>query len=271
MKEVLRKMFDLEQTNLPTNEIFPEGIFYDSFSEYVRDNSKLLKDAIIFQGKVNSIYGYDISENVNNPVVLLGNESFKPAVSVFKRDEFLPKSFGLEITLPHRAGEIEEETEKKIITQVIYKPLLKAIEHNCISGNYFHKSLFSTANTISGSGFNGILELARIIKNKTDNGMIIINSLLMESIINNMPTEYKIEFLMKNTIEGIEIIQTIDAPVNFENKIAIAFDRNEIVLNLVDEISIRKINTLAMYYIYQIMFFCNFSDLYSTAIALKME
>jgi hypothetical protein len=274
MKEkVLRKMYSLEQNKLPTNEIFPEGNFYNSFSEYIRDNSILLNEAVIFQGKVNSCYGYDIDSNVNNPVVMLGNETFRPAVKIFNRDDFIPKSFGLEIVLPHRADELDEKTEERIITNVIYKPMLKAIEKQCISGGYFHKPLFNTANTISGSGFSGLLELARVIKNNTDNGIIVIHPAIMESILDNsMTTEYKAEYLMRNTVENVPVLQTIESPINYEDKFAVAFNKSNIVLSLADEVSVKKFYSLnsAMDYFYHIIAFCNFSDLYGNSIALKM-
>jgi hypothetical protein len=259
MKEVLRKMNSLKENELTTENVFDKNTFYENFSDYIRENSKVLKDAIIFQGKNNSVYSYDI-DPVSNNIVLLGEQALMPSAKVFNRENFIPKSFGIQVSIPHRADEnfILEETEKKILIQVIYQPLMAAIEKQCISGSYFNLPLFSTNNTINGSGFSGLLELARAIKQKTDTGKILIHPALIESIIDNsMPEAYKNEFLMRQTIETIPVISTIESPINFENKMCVAYDSKKIVFSLCDEISIRKIQSLDLNYHFQFFCFCN--------------
>jgi hypothetical protein len=266
--KILRKIFCLNEKDLPAKEIFPDGMFYENFSDYIRGNNKLLKESIICQGLENSWNTYNI-EPTGDTITLLGSESLKPAVSVFNRGEFIPKSFGIEMKIPYRADEPDEKTEREIIENFIYKPMSKAIEKQCISGNYFHKSLFNTITTISGTSFNGLLELARTIKNKTDNSSIVIHPVIMESILDStMPTEYKQEFLFNQTIESVPVIQTIEAPANM----AVAYDRTKIVLSLTDELIVKKLSNLGdTNYYYQIVCLCNFADLFNTSIVLQVN
>jgi hypothetical protein len=267
-KMILRKMTDMESGGTQQTDIFPQETFYNDFTTYIRENSKLLKNAIICQGMPNSWAFYDI-EPVSNTVTLLGSETLKTAVNVYKRNEFLPKNFGIEIILPNRAGDPDEEKENIIIENIIYKPLLNAIEKQCISGNYFHKSIFNTTNNITGNGFNGLLNLAREIKHTTDNGMIVINPVVIENILDStMPSEYKQEFLFNQTIEGMPVIQTIEAPLSN----AAAFDRKKIVFSLADNLSVKKFSVAGeINYYYHIFCMCNFSDLFSTSIVCQIN
>jgi hypothetical protein len=269
-KTVLRKMSDMETGGIADTTIFPQKTFFENFTDYIRENSLMLKDAIICQGLPSS-WGFVNMEPFGDTITLLGNETLKPAISVYKRQEFIPQALGVEITLPHRADDPDEIAENKIVENAVYAPLLKAVERQCISGNYFHKSIFNTTNitnTISGTNFNGLLSLARGIKHKTDDGCIVINPVILESILDStMPPEYKQEFLFNHTIEGVSVLSTMEAPT----KNAAAFDRKKIVLSICDGLSIKKFSVAGnINYFYHIFCLANFADLFNTAIVLEM-
>ena len=274
MNKILRKMKEMRSGNVnPT--VFDNEDFYDSFVSYIKENSKLLSRAIIMETEgimTNSFLSIADSSNI---ITLLGNDALKPPTNIGKLITATPKVLGIETKIQSSlySESISDEEEKRNIEKILLKPFLKSIEKQFISGNYFDKSIFKTTNTISGTNdFDGLLKLVRELKDKTDNGCIIGNSSVISGIVDTIDKDpYLTEYLLNKTIEGIPIIETIDAPANYNGKILAGFDLENIVLLLVNRLDMRKFSVVQdLNKYFQVFCYANGGDFFNTAVALEI-
>jgi HK97 family phage major capsid protein len=273
-RKIIDKMFDIRANNTNSTSLIDDTQqkeFIVSLTDAIRRYSKLLQKAQLIQGKPNMRYIFMIEDDAN-VVQLLDDETIKTTHKISKKWECENKSLGLEILIPNLVESFYESNIENIITQVLYKPFVKVIEKNVISGTYFDKPLFQTTKTITGTNdFDGLLKLARKLKDTYDDGCIVGNSAVISGILDDIKKEsYLNEYFMKGTIEGIQVLSTKDTPVNVDGKFLVGFDPNKIGLLLLPLLKVKKICLLEMVdRFFQIYGFCNGGDIFDTAIGLK--
>jgi hypothetical protein len=141
-----------------------------------------------------------------------------------------------------------------------------------VTGTYFDKSLFSAADTMTGTkDFDGLLQLVRGLKNTTDDGCIIGSTSVINEIIDTIDKDsYLNEYLLNGTIEGIPIIGSVNYPESVDDKFLVGFDPNKICLLLAPQLEVRKISQAgSIDYFFQIFGFVNGGDIFNSAIAMK--
>lgn len=247
--------------------------FITSLIEGIRRYSKLLEKARIQEGKPNSHYVFSI-ENESNVIQLLGNESLQTSRKIDGLWDCTPKPLGIEVLVSELTERFynNEILVEENIKNILYKPFVKCIEKNVVTGNYFDKPLFSTVNTITGTkDFDGLLQLVRELKNTTDDGCIIGNTSVINEIIDTVDKEsYLNEYLLYKTIEGISVLGSKDYPDNVDDKFLVGFDPNKICLLLTPNLDVRRIKKAGDINSYfQIFGFVNGGDVFNSAIALK--
>jgi hypothetical protein len=245
--------------------------YFNKFSDYIKDNSELLNQCIIVEGNIASRYYFDIE----NTIVYEGelNPDIKYVNDFNCTPKLLCAEFSLNISnkFNYMFSEIDEKSEFKNMRKLLFKPFMQAVEKNIISGDYFDKSIFNSSETITATNdFNGLLKLIRALKEKNEKNCIVVNPSVMEKITDTITKEaYLNEYLLNKTIEGVKIIENLNAP---KNKIT-GFNPTQIYLLLVPNIQIRKfreanINNLDS--IYQIFSFANGGDIFNTAISFNI-
>jgi hypothetical protein len=143
-----------------------------------------LEKAHIQEGKLNSHYAFSI-EDESNVIQLLGNESLQTSRKIDGLWDCTPKPLGIEVLISELTERFynNDILAEENIKNILYKPFVRCIERNVVTGTYFDKPLFSTANIITGTkDFDGLLQLVRESKNTTDDGCIIGNT----SVINEV-------------------------------------------------------------------------------------
>jgi hypothetical protein len=221
-------------------------------------------------GKSNSRYVFSIEDD-SNAIQLLDNEQpvTKPVTSKW---ECNPKPLGLGIEVSKLVSIFYDGQVEDIIKNILYKPFVKSIEKNVISGSYFDKPLFSTANTITGTkDFDGLLLLVRELKKTGDEGCIVGSPSVINDIIDTINKEsYLTEYLLNGTIEGVQIIGMKDSPTNVNDTFLVGFDPNKICLLLIPQLEVKKISTVgSIDNFFHIYGFVNGGDVFDTAIGLK--
>jgi hypothetical protein len=271
--QFLEKMFSI-RANKTVYDTFEkdEGITLSSLSEAIRKYSQLLAHSQIVTGATGAHYYFNIEDD-SNIIKLLGNELLAPAINIGEITDCVPKTLGLEIKVPAIQKYLYEDNEEEnILKNILYKPMVKCIEKCVIGGTYFDKPLFSTTNTITGTkDFDGLLKLARAIKDKTDNACIVGNTKTISDIIDTITNQsYLTEYLLNSTIEGVPVIATVEAPESVDDKFLIGFDKIKLCLLLVPELKIRKfsLHTEAEDR-FKIYSFVNGGDIFNTAIGIK--
>lgn len=248
---------------------------YETFKDFIKSNSKLLSNSIIVEGDIMKNYTFHIEDDSTFIQLLnVDDNQISQTINVDGRLSIMPKVLATQIQIPYNVERLNLlKTEKELLERLLWKPFLKKIEKNIIAGDFFDKSLFNTSYEITGTpDFNGLLSLARNIKNKTDNGCIVGNSAVISSIIDTISKDaYLNEILLNNTIEGVEIISTKESPALENGRILTAFDKNKICLLLAEKFDTKKMSiTGSASDIYQFICFTNGGDMFDSAIALKV-
>jgi hypothetical protein len=273
-RRIVEKIFDIRANNLIYTELIDDtqaSEFLNSLIEAIKRYSNLLQKAKLVSGKFNTRYTFEIEDDANI-IQLLDNGNIQTKYDIVSSWECAPKPLGLGIMVPKLVSLFYENDIENIITNMIYKPFVKSIESNVISGAYFDKPLFNTQNTITGTNnFEGLLKLVRKLKDTYDDGCIVGNNSVIEELIDTIGVEsYFTEYLMKGTIEGVQIISNKNAPENVDGKFLVGFNPNKIGLLLVPQIQVRKISIVGridnFFHIYGC---CNGGDIFNTAIGLK--
>jgi hypothetical protein len=279
---LLEKILQIRSNNAVVKSVSGDDNkeFYNTFSEYIKNNSKLLSQSKIINGKQNSWYYLGIEDN-SNVITLLGENNKFPQQAQPKKltgtVEISPKVLGIETKINRQDEDFYEKNNtdiKEIMVNLLYRPFLKSVERCFLTGNYFDKPLFSTANTITGTNdFHGLLKLVRALKDKQDDNIIVGNSAVISNIIDTIDNgPYLNEYLLKGTIEGIPIIGTVDAPEEENENIIVGYDPTNILFLICDVLEARKINVLdnPMHNNYQIFSFINGGDVFNNSIGLKI-
>jgi hypothetical protein len=276
--KTLEKIFTVRANNGKFTDVCTknDGEFYNNFVEFIRNNSKILNKSQIVEGTIQQNYYYDI-ENSSNYISLLGNETIKPPIKVFKEISTVPKTLGIQIKMSKydfNFDNLDDKNQELILKNLLYKPFLKSVEKNIISGTYFDKSLFSTTNTITGTNdFNGLLKLVRELKDKQDNNIIVGNSTVISNIIDtiNNKNPYLTEYLLNGTIEGIPIIGTVESPASENGNILVGTDPTNIMILMTPDLRVKKISVVGEINSYFQMFcFVNGGDVFENSIGLKI-
>jgi hypothetical protein len=282
---LLEKIIQIRSNNTAARAVSGDNKeFYNTFSEYIKNNSKLLSQSKIINGKQNSWYYLGIEDN-SNVITLLG-ESNKFPLNVQPKKltgtiAISPKVLGIETKINRLAEDFYEKNNtdiKEIMVNLLYRPFLKSVERCFLTGNYFDKPLFSTTNFVTGTNnFTGLLKLVRELKSRQDDNIIVGNSNVISSIFNSITTvanePFLIEYLFKGTVEGVPIISTIEAPANAGGNILVGYDPTNVVLLMSDVLEVRKLNdasTNPTLNNYQIFSFINGGDVFESAVALKI-
>jgi hypothetical protein len=161
------------------------------------------------------------------------------------------------------------KSEEKFFEKLLYRPFMRSIEKNVISGNYFDKSIFNTTDIITGTNdFAGLLKLVRYLKNKNENNVVVVNPVIMAGIVNTVTnTAYLNEYLLNKKIEGVEIIESLECP----NTKIVGVDPTKICLALSPELTVRKLTTVFtqyLDYIFQVYTFVNGGDVFDSAVVM---
>jgi hypothetical protein len=277
-RKILEKMLDIRSNNLNVTTLIddmqsPE--FLTTLMDEIRKYSRIFANAQLIPGKMNSRYVFQIEDDAN-AIQLLDNDNISTGTEVVVSWECTPKPLGIGLMVPKLTSIFlennSEETIENTLTNIFYRPFVKAIEKCVISGSYFDKSLFSNPQTIASTkDFDGLLQLVRELKNTMDDGMILGNPAVINEIVDTIDKEaYLNEYLLKETIEGVPIISTRNCPENVDDKFLVGFDTNKICLLLVPQLQVRKLSTAgSVDSFFQIFGFVNGGDIFGTAIALE--
>jgi hypothetical protein len=273
-KRFLEKMLDIRSNNLnPTSLIdgTQESEFLTSLIDAIRKYSKLLQKSQLVPGKPNSRYIFKIEDD-SNVIQLLDDINITTRTDTVSSWDCEPKTLGLGIMVPRLVSLFYDNQVEDVLKNILYKPFVRAIEKQVINGAYFDKPLFSATNTITGTkGFDGLIALVRELKNTTDDGMIVGNPTVIDEIIDTVDKEsYLNEYLLRGTIEGVQIIGTKDSPTGVNDTFLVGFDPNKICLLLLPQLEARKLSTVgSIDNFFQIFGFVNGGDVFNTSLGLK--
>lgn len=273
-RKILDKMFDIRSNNLNTTTLIDDtqkNEFLTTLIDGIRRYSKLLQKAVLVPGDFNTRYYFKIEDD-SGVIQLLGGETINIRTDIVGGWECAQKPLGLGIMVPRLVEAFYDNNVEDVLTNILYKPFTKSIEANVISGDYFDKPLFSTANTITGTNdFDGLLQLVRTLKDTYDDGCIVGNSSVISGIIDTIDKDsYLTEYLLHGTIEGIQIISKADAPLDTDDKFIVGFDPNKICLLLIPQLQVKKVSLAGnINHFYQIYGFVNGGDVFNSAIGLK--
>jgi len=252
----IEKMFDVRANSSPAI-ISSDGEFFNNFVEYIRSNSILLNKCIIVLGNPQSNYYFDIEGSSNVVYEETISSGFKPINGFSCVPKLLASEFGINRAKYNTFFNGIEKMEKQILENLLYKPFMRSIEKNVISGNYFSKSIFENCETITGTNnFTGLLKLVRYLKNKNENNYIVINPTILS------------EYLLNKTIEGVRIIETLECPAS---KI-VGVNPEKICLVMSPELQIKKFSVLnfPLDYIFHVYSFANGGDMFDTAVGFNI-
>jgi hypothetical protein len=268
-------MLDIRSNNLNATTLIDDtqsSEFLTTLIDAIKKYSKLLQKAQLVPGKINSRYVFKIEDGANTIELLDNYLGPNTRTDIVRSWECGPKTLGLGIYVPRIVSIFYNDQVEDILKNILYKPFVKCIEKCVISGSYFDKSLFSTPQTITGTkDFDGLLQLARGVKNSTDDGCIVGNPTVINEILDTIDKEaYLNEYLLNGTVEGVPIISTISCPEEVDGKFLVGFDPNKICLLLVPQLEVRKLSKLgSIDNFFQIFGFVNGGDIFNTAIGLK--
>jgi hypothetical protein len=267
----IEKMYNVRANNVIPTVISSDGEFYNSIVEYIEKNSKLLNRSIILKLMNTMNYYFDIENSSNKVYEGTISSQFKPLNSITCTTKSLVSEYGMnKLKYNTYFKEMDKNKEKMILENIVYKPFLRSIEKNVISGNYFDKSLFNTSDIITGTNdFNGLLKLIRYLKNKNENNCVVVNPSIMYGIIDTITKEsYLNEYLLNKTIEGVEIIETLECP---NNKI-VGVDPTKICLVVSPELQIQKFSSLENIIDYHFHIFCfvNGGDMFNSSVSMDV-
>jgi hypothetical protein len=261
----IKSMFDIRANSSP-KVISSDGEFFNNFLEFIKSNSKLLERSLIVETKPQQYYYFDV-ESSNN-VVYEGNigSQFKPIKQVQCIPKLLCSEFGNSVS--SHSSLADKLKENYILENVMYKPFMKSVEKNIISGKYFDKSLFENSETITGSNdFNDLLKLVRKLKDKNENNVVVINPGVMYNILDTITKEgYLNEYLLNGSIEKVKIIETLECP----NTKIVGVDPTKICLVIGPGLEVKKLNSVIGYDVYQIFSFVNGGDMFDTSIGMEI-
>lgn len=267
----VKEFFEIRANSAPKKFISSDGEFFNNLVDYIRKNSELLKSAMVVEGNLNKFYYFDI-ENTSK---FIGNGLIDNSISSNNNMYIKSKVLSTEININVGNSSFLDGDENYILENVFYKPFLRNIEKNVISGDYFDKSLFETNKTITGTNdFDGLLKLIRELKDKNENNCIVINPTVMTGIIDNITKEsYLSEYLLNGTIEKVKIIETLECP----NTKIVGVNPSKLFLILLPNLEIRKVSNYlsvnsvgAGNTIYQIYGFANGGDMFDTSIGFNI-
>jgi hypothetical protein len=270
MVEKLWNMRSNNITNLTLIDDTQQPEFLKSLIEAIRKYSCFLNKSQLVAGKPDSRYIFAIEDDAN-VIQLLSDGTFNTRTDIVKTWECSPKGLVIQILVPRQVENFYNNNVENILTNILYKPFTKAIEKQVISGDFFDKPLFSTTNTITGTNdFAGLLQLVRTLKNAYDDSCIIGNSSVISGIVDTIDIEaYLNEYLLKGTIEGVQIVSSKDAPTEVDDKFLVGFDPNKIGLLLIPQIYVRKLSTIGVDHYFQIFCLVNGGDIFNSAIGIK--
>jgi hypothetical protein len=269
----IEKMLSIRSNNIIPTIISSDGSFTDNFQNYIRENSRILNKSIIVEGNPQQNFYFDI-ENTSKRVFEGNNitEQFKPMKDIHLTPKMLVSEIGM--SLQSRSiffdtfGKKSEKKEEEFLKKIMYSPFLRSVEKNVISGNYFNKSIFNICENITGSSnFSSLLNLIRKLKEKNSENIVILHPSIMNKIIDSITKEsYLNEYLMNQTIEGVDIITTLECP---DTKI-VGVNPTEICLVICSEIQCKKISVVGLDGVYQVMVWVEGGDLFNTSIGMEV-
>jgi len=267
----VEKMFNVRANNTVPTIISSDGEFYNTFIDYIRNNSKLLNQSIIVEGNPQQNYYFDIENTSNNVYEGEIKSKFKPMNSFSCIPKLLVYEFGLSINSQKNIfNNINENKEKQILENIIYKPFLRSVEKNVINGDYFDKSILSSTDIYTGTNdFNSLLKFIRLLKLKNENNVVIVNPEIMNDIIDTITIEsYLTEYLLNKTIEGIRIIESLEC---LKTDI-FGIDPTKICLVIYPELQIKKFSLIDFptEYIYHIFSFVNGGDMFNSGYRMRI-
>jgi hypothetical protein len=273
-RKILEKMLSIRSNNLNTTVLVDDtqsGEFLTTLIDGIRKYSKLLQKSQLVSGKENMRYSFRVEDNSN--IVMLNNDgtNINTPSNITSGWECNPSPMGIGIWVPKIVSLFYNNDVENIIKNVLYKPFVKNIEKNVINGG-FDKPLFSTTNTITGTkDFDGLLKLVRELKNTYDDSCIIGNPTVISEIIDSITKEsYLTEYLLNGTIEGVQIISSVDCPESVNDTFLIGFDPNKICLLLVPQLEVKKISVVgSVENFFHIYGFVNGGDVFNTSIGLQ--
>jgi hypothetical protein len=241
--------------------------------EELRKNSKVLNTASFIQGKPNAYYTFNINDTAEVITHLDSAETILASNAPAKLLPITPKGLAIQLRVDLLADIINKDNIEKILKGILYRPFAKAIEKAVINGTFFDSPLWNTDRTIEGQlNFDGLLTLARTISAETDQGYIVGNTSIINTIIDSMTdTAYKNELLLNGTLEGVKIIKTVNAPNDNEKKL-IAYDASHIKFLMDSDILASKFKVLGEINVYyQFMIFINGGIISERCIGLVEE
>jgi hypothetical protein len=276
-RKILEKLFDIRSNNTNVSTLIDDSDskeFLESLIDGIKRYSKFLQKAQLVAGDFNVRYIFKI-EDTSGAVELLDTKESNTRTDIVSKWECDTKTLGLGIWVPRRVWNFYEyykDSVEDTLKNILYKPFVRCIEKNVVTGTYFDKSLFSAVNTMTGTkDFDGLLQLVRGLKNTTDDGCIIGSTAVINEIIDTIGKEsYLNEYLLKGTIEGVPILSSVNYPDSVDDKFLVGFDPNKICLLLIPQLEVRKLNKLgSIDYFFQIFGFVNGGDIFNSAIAMK--
>jgi hypothetical protein len=266
----VEKMFNVRANNTVPTSISSDGEFYYNFIDYIRNNSKILNQSIIVEGNPQQNYYFDIENTSNNVYEGEVKSKYKQLNSFSCIPKVLVYEFGIDKNSNKVLLNINENKEKQILENVIYKPFLRSVEKNVINGNYFDKSILLSTDIFTGTNdFISLLKFIRLLKIKNENNVIIVNPEVMNDIIDTITIEsYLTEYLLNKTIEGIRIIESLEC---IKTDI-FGIDPTKICLVIYPELQIKKLSLFEFptEYIYHIYSFVNGGDIFNSGYRMRI-
>jgi hypothetical protein len=275
-KKLLEKIFDIRSNNTNPSTLIDDSDskeFLNSLIDGIKRYSKFLQKSQLIPGYFNTHYTFKIEDD-SNTIELLGDININTRNNIVDSWNCETKPLGIGIYVPRKVYDFYEyykDSVEETLKNILYKPFVRCIEKNVVTGTYFDKPLFSTTNTITGTkDFDGLLQLVRELKNTTDDGCIIGNTSVINEIIDTIDKDsYLNEYLLNKTIEGVPIIGSKDYPDDVDNKFLVGFDPNKICLLLIPQLQVKKISqTNSIDYFFQIFGFVNGGDIFNTSTGL---
>jgi len=274
--KIIEKIFSIRANDTNSSIISEksDNEFYNSFKKFIKSNSKILSQANIVEGKTMQTYYYDL-ENSSNIINLMEVENLQQPINISSVVSSTPRGLGLQISISRYNLEyntLSESKQQELLSKIIFSPFLKMIEKRLLQGNYFDKPLFSTNNKIvETADFKGLLKLVRALKEKQDNSIIIGNSKTIDNIVDSISVKspYLMEYLLKNSIEGVPIISTVEAPEIENGNIIVGVDPAQICLVLAPDFEAKRIGVVGDMSVYFHLFcYANGGDVSNKAISL---
>jgi hypothetical protein len=276
-KRILEKLLNVRANNTNASTLIDDSDskeFIESLIYGIKRYSNFLQKSQLVIGDCNVRYTFKIEDD-SSAIELLENQGPNTRTNIVNYWDCEMKPIGIGISVPRKVWNFYEYYKYSVddtLKNILYKPLVRCIEKNVVTGTYFDKSLFSTLNTITGTkDFDGLLKLVRGLKNTTDDGYIIGSTSVINGIIDTIGKEsYLNEYLLDGTIEGVPILGSINYPDSVDDKFLVGFDPNKLCLLLTPQLEVKKISQYGSTdYFFQIFGFINGGDIFNSAIAMK--